>query len=45
MLAGIALKPATRVDVLWDILDSADANEKPDVRLGQIWTCTDPGAR
>lgn len=31
MLAGIALKPATPVDVLWDILDSATKEEIPDV--------------
>ena len=30
MQAGIALKPETSVDVLWDILESED---KPDVRL------------
>jgi ribulose-phosphate 3-epimerase len=31
MLAGIAIKPATKVDVLWDVLDAADAKERPDV--------------
>ena len=29
MQAGIALKPDTKVDVLWDILEGED---KPDVR-------------
>lgn len=32
MQAGIALKPDTPVDVLWDILDSSDSKERPDVR-------------
>lgn len=31
MQAGIAIKPDTPVDVLWDILDSEDVNERPDV--------------
>ena len=31
MLAGIAIKPDTLVDVLWDILDSATKEEVPDV--------------
>ena len=31
MLAGIAIKPDTPVDVLWDILENADSSEKPDV--------------
>jgi hypothetical protein len=31
MLAGIAVKPDTSVDVLWDILEAADPKEKPDV--------------
>lgn len=40
MLAGIAIKPDTKVDVLWDILESTDEKEKPDVstpasRIGQ----------
>lgn len=34
MLAGIALKPATPVDVLWPILESADAKDRPDVSYG-----------
>lgn len=31
MQAGIAIKPDTPVDVLWDILDSEDLSERPDV--------------
>jgi ribulose-phosphate 3-epimerase len=31
MLAGIAIKPETPVDVLWDILDTKTESEKPDV--------------
>lgn len=31
MRAGIAIKPGTEVDVLWDILDSSDKAEVPDV--------------
>lgn len=31
MLAGIAIKPDTSVDVLWEILESTDEKEKPDV--------------
>lgn len=33
MLAGIAIKPDTGVDVLWDILESKDEKEVPDVSL------------
>lgn len=33
MLAGIAIKPATKVDVLYDVLDSPDAAERPDVSI------------
>ncbi|KAI9883764.1 MAG: hypothetical protein M1823_004465 [Watsoniomyces obsoletus] len=33
MQAGIALKPDTPVDVLWDILDNADTAEVPDMVL------------
>lgn len=32
MQAGIAIKPETSVDVLWDILETADDKERPDVR-------------
>ena len=31
MLAGIAIKPETSIDVLWDILENQDEKEKPDV--------------
>jgi ribulose-phosphate 3-epimerase len=30
--AGIAIKPETSVDVLWEILESEDEVERPDVR-------------
>jgi len=33
MLAGIAIKPETPVDVLWDILDTKTESEKPDMVL------------
>lgn len=33
MLAGIAVKPDTPVDVLWDILESGVKEEIPDVGL------------
>lgn len=32
MQAGIAIKPDTSVDVLWDILESEDESAKPDVQ-------------
>jgi hypothetical protein len=31
MLAGIAIKPETKVDVLWDILENDVEKERPDV--------------
>ena len=31
MLAGIAIKPDTKVDVLWDILENPEEKERPDV--------------
>lgn len=31
MLAGIAIKPATPVDVLYEVLDAEDPAERPDV--------------
>jgi len=31
MKAGIALKPKTQVDVLWDIMDNVNKEEVPDV--------------
>ncbi|KAL8948713.1 MAG: hypothetical protein Q9222_005124 [Ikaeria aurantiellina] len=33
MLAGVAIKPDTPVDVLWDILDNAEKEEVPDMVL------------
>ncbi|KAH6854596.1 hypothetical protein B0I37DRAFT_362405 [Chaetomium sp. MPI-CAGE-AT-0009] len=33
MLAGIAIKPATKADVLYDVLDSPDKAERPDMVL------------
>lgn len=33
MLAGIAIKPETSVDVLWDILENREEEERPDVSL------------
>ena len=33
MQAGVAIKPDTPVDVLWDILDSPDLNERPEVSV------------
>lgn len=31
MLAGIAIKPGTPVDVLWDIIESPEEKDRPDV--------------
>lgn len=31
ILAGVALKPATSVDVVWELLESEDPLERPDV--------------
>lgn len=31
LLAGIAIKPKTPVDVLWEILETPDEKERPDV--------------
>ncbi|CAI4213702.1 unnamed protein product [Parascedosporium putredinis] len=33
MLAGIAIKPSTKVDVLWDVLESPHEKERPDMVL------------
>ena len=33
MQAGIAIKPGTDVDVLWEILENKEREEVPDVRL------------
>lgn len=38
MQAGIAIKPDTSVDVLWDILAAEDKKDVPDVRLPTIYT-------
>lgn len=40
MKAGIALKPKTSADVLWDILDSKDKDEVPDVCLSISYSRT-----
>ena len=34
MQAGIAIKPETSVDVLWDILENEEKEERPDVSSG-----------
>lgn len=31
MLAGIAIKPKTPVDVIWDIMDKPEGHSVPDV--------------
>lgn len=41
--AGIAIKPKTPVDVLYDILDNSDKHAVPDVRLS--FTDHWPGAQ
>lgn len=33
MQAGIAIKPETSVDVLWNILENKETIERPDVRI------------
>lgn len=33
MQAGIAIKPETSVDVLWEILETAEKDERPDVSV------------
>lgn len=40
MQAGIALKPATSVDVLWDILENSEEKERPDVRTALLTSTT-----
>lgn len=35
LLAGIAIKPKTDVDVLWELLENPVENERPDVRCAQ----------
>lgn len=39
MQAGIAIKPDTPVDVLWDILENKDENERPDVSFRGLPLC------
>jgi ribulose-phosphate 3-epimerase len=36
MQAGIAIKPDTPVDVLWDILENKDEKERPDVSFHRL---------
>jgi hypothetical protein len=36
MQAGIAIKPDTPVDVLWDILDNPEQTERPDVSRSRV---------
>lgn len=36
LLAGIAIKPKTGVDVLWEILENPDEKERPDVSLSDV---------
>lgn len=36
LLAGIALKPGTKVDVLWDILENKEKSELPDVSIPSV---------
>jgi ribulose-phosphate 3-epimerase len=36
MLAGIAIKPETTVDVLWDILENPQELERPDVSARRL---------
>lgn len=38
MQAGIAIKPETSVDVLWDILEAEDKTERPDVCVSRAQT-------
>lgn len=43
MQAGIAIKPKTSVDVLWDILEAEDQKERPDVR--RIFSSAQPALK
>jgi hypothetical protein len=36
MQAGIAIKPSTPVDVLWEILENPNKDEVPDVSLSPL---------
>ncbi len=40
LLAGIAIKPDTPVDVLWEILENPDEKERPDVRTNLLLPIT-----
>jgi ribulose-phosphate 3-epimerase len=42
MLAGIAIKPDTKVDVLWDILETKEDKERPDVSYNAGGYSQDP---
>lgn len=44
MQAGIALKPDTPVDVLWEILESSAEEERPDVCPGTTCNTRTPVA-
>lgn len=41
MQAGIAIKPKTPVDVLWELLEAEDEKERPDVSWIDVWIETD----
>lgn len=41
MQAGIAIKPSTKVDVLWDILENSNKEEVPDVSEISRTSCQD----
>lgn len=45
MQAGIAIKPDTPVDVLWDIVESEDPAERPDVSPSTSSQSYDPTPR
>jgi ribulose-phosphate 3-epimerase len=36
MQCGVAIKPKTKADVLWELLDAEDDKERPDVRLQML---------
>lgn len=44
MLAGIAIKPDTAVDVLWDILENPEKKETPDVSSKERFLFPSPSA-
>lgn len=45
MQAGIAIKPSTKVDVLWDILENSNKEEVPDVSTSHSPACVVYGWR